>query len=151
MNKIFYFAVVMMLSAFAQARAAIGPAGCGLGNMVMGKDSQVLASTTNGTGTQTFGITSGTSNCVDGAGMAKIESYIEANPEALANDISRGQGETLTGLTQLLKCENPQAANQILKSNYSAIYQKGTNDSSFISNEVKSVLSSDVAQHGCQG
>ena len=52
--------------AWAQSGPAYGPAGCGLGNMIVGGGtgfSQVFASTTNTTsGTQTSGITSGTSN-----------------------------------------------------------------------------------------
>src|SRR5512137_902647 len=44
-----------------------GAAGCGLGSMAFNKQPgifQILAATTNSlTGTQTFGITSGTSNC----------------------------------------------------------------------------------------
>src|SRR6186713_935077 len=59
---------------FTSANAAAdgyGPAGCGLGSMIFEPDSgftQVFAATTNGTsGNQTFGITSGTSNCDPGA------------------------------------------------------------------------------------
>ncbi|RYZ63378.1 MAG: DUF3015 domain-containing protein, partial [Proteobacteria bacterium] len=44
-----------------------GTAGCGLGNMILGKENQVFAATTNGTlGNQSFGITFGTLNCEGG-------------------------------------------------------------------------------------
>ncbi len=54
----------LALSAHA---APYGEAGCGLGSMIFGDSPgfvQVLAATTNGcSGSQTFGITTGTSNC----------------------------------------------------------------------------------------
>src|SRR5437868_47659 len=54
-----------------------GMAGCGLGSLLFGPVNepfaQVLAATTNATfATQTFGITSGTSNCVSG-GVIRAE------------------------------------------------------------------------------
>ncbi len=59
--------------------AGYGDAGCGLGSMLFGnspgKGSQILAVTTNGTGMQSFGISSGTSNCdaTDGIILAEKE------------------------------------------------------------------------------
>src|SRR5690348_11977029 len=54
-----------------------GMAGCGLGSLVFGPNdapvAQVLAATTNGTfASQTFGISSGTSNCFSG-GVLRAE------------------------------------------------------------------------------
>lgn len=153
MNKLFLVAVALVVSSFAHARKPVGPAGCGLGNMIFGKDNQILASTTNGSSnSQTFGITSGTSNCVEGSGVAKLENYIEANPEALANDMARGQGQTLTGLTQVLNCSNPGKVHGLLKTNYKKIYMNGTNDASYISNQVRTILKSNHSvSEGCQG
>ena len=59
---------VLVASLFVGSFAfAAGDAGCGLGSMIITKNTkvmQVLAATTNGTsGSQTFGITFGTSNC----------------------------------------------------------------------------------------
>ncbi len=57
-----------------------GVAGCGLGSMVFGNQEggiQVIAATLNGTGIQTFGITSGTSNCGRGLfAKAEVNSFI---------------------------------------------------------------------------
>ena len=48
-------------------KSTYGTAGCGLGSMIFGDQKgaiQILAATTNSIfGTQTFGITTGTSNC----------------------------------------------------------------------------------------
>jgi len=91
--------------------AGFGTAGCGLGSMLFGKQPgmiQVLAATTNGSfGTQTFGITSGTSNCTDmSSGPGSAKAFIETNREALAKDIARGQGETISSLSSLAGCQN---------------------------------------------
>src|SRR3954464_7446787 len=64
-------------------KSTYGTAGCGLGSLVFGDQKgaiQILAATTNTTfGTQTFGITTGTSNCVDtAAGSAGARIFTEA-------------------------------------------------------------------------
>lgn len=89
-----------------------GDAGCGLGGMVMQKQSKVsqtLAVTTNGTFlNQLFGITSGTSGCASSSIVQnKVEAikYAEANFENLKVDIARGEGESLTSVGTLLGCQ----------------------------------------------
>jgi hypothetical protein len=123
MNKI----VILVISLFSVASMAAkwGDAGCGLGMMVMGKDgNQILASTTNGTGTQSFGITSGTSGCVeDGAVAQQVPLYIEVNKATLAKEAARGEGETLAGLAQLLGCKQ-EVFGPAMKSNYNQIFMK---------------------------
>lgn len=153
MIKVLMMVTASLFSVVALAKKPVGPAGCGLGNVFFGKDSQILAATTNGSsGTQTFGITSGTSNCVDAQGVAKLESYVEANSIALANDISRGQGETLEGLTQVLQCSTPTEVHSLFKSNYSEIYKNGTDDTAAVTRGMRAVLKShqEVGQ-GCKG
>jgi hypothetical protein len=89
-----------------------GP-GCGLGKLAWAdfkrqKDiaPQVLMATTNGTfGSQTFGISFGTSGCTnDGKVWAKhkTEFFVATTFENLAEDMARGQGEHLTALAILL-------------------------------------------------
>lgn len=62
---------------------AYNMAGCGLGSLIIKDDGmvQIFASTTNGTGVQTFGITSGTSNCVAGQQdtSAEREVFLDVN------------------------------------------------------------------------
>lgn len=132
----------MMLFA-AEAVYATGPAGCGLGFMLMGKDTQVLAATTNGTsGNQTFGITSGTSGCEKGNGMAKLESFIESNRVAFANDVARGQGETLVSVSTILRCSDANQVSEILKQNYSRVFPSATTSSDAVGVQVVEVLKS---------
>lgn len=105
-----------------------GMAGCGLGSQVFKEDGkvQILAATTNGTsGTQTFGITSGTSNCRDSK-HAMAANYINVNEDALKKDAARGEGEVLSGLSKIYGCENTQAFNQTLKQHYAEIFDNET-------------------------
>lgn len=86
-----------------------GGPGCGVGTMVFkgktGVVNQVLASTTNGTFSNTFAITSGTSGCeADGVVMREHERqvYAAVNFRNLKQDIARGEGEYLAALETLM-------------------------------------------------
>ncbi|MCB9094576.1 MAG: DUF3015 family protein [Halobacteriovoraceae bacterium] len=100
-----------------------GPAGCGLGAMIFkGKSGMmfnVMAATTNGSGNQTFGMTTGTLGC-DGDDKVAAVSFIQNNRVALQNDVARGEGETLSAYLELIQTEQPNVA--ALKSNYSKIF-----------------------------
>lgn len=123
MKALLTFALVLMGSSAYAASAGIGPAGCGLGNVVFGKDNQVLAATTNGTSAnQTFGITSGTSNCTEMGGNAGMTLFIENNQVALENDAARGQGETVAALASMMGCQDVNAFGSTLKANYGEIF-----------------------------
>jgi hypothetical protein len=97
----------LAVPAFAQK---YGSAGCGLGSIVIGPGegfSQVSAATTNGTGYNSFAITSGTSNCVPASQMAAIEnqeSFMQNNYASLSKEMAQGQGETLVGLSETFGC-----------------------------------------------
>ncbi len=130
----FYSAANAAMPAGLKGNGIYGVAGCGLGSMVFGKQegvSQVLAATVNSTGVQTFGITSGTSNCGRGLfAKAEINSFIQSNAIALENDIVRGQGETLSTLNNMLGC-SAQFGN-ILQENYKNIYAPNVDPSAKI-------------------
>ena len=104
-----------------------GTAGCGLGSIVFGDSQgivQIFAATTNGLfGTQTFGITSGTSNCVrTGSGSASAKAFIQANRETVAKEIARGSGETIVSLSSLAGCTDAAAVGQALQRDFAAIF-----------------------------
>ena len=147
MNKILLLgALIFSGSAFAQS---IGPAGCGLGHMMMGgKDSQVLVATLNATGTQSFGITSGTSNCVDSAGTAKLESFIEGNRVALETEAARGQGETVESLAQILRCPSSEKVGAVLKASHSEVFSGSNNE---VTAKVRAALKSNEVLCVSQG
>src|SRR5688572_13620175 len=87
-------------------------AGCGLGSLIFKTNGfwQTSAATTNGFfGTQTFGITSGTSNCTsDGLILASKdqEAFFEANLAQLQKDMASGGGEYLAGFVDLMECDD---------------------------------------------
>ena len=104
--------------------------GCGLGSLIIKDQStsvlQALAATTNGTsGNQTFGITSGTSNCnkpSDFVSNDKLNKFVEENMDELALDISAGHGETLSTVAKLMNVENNAEFSAKLQSNFTNIY-----------------------------
>lgn len=138
MKKVLIAVVAMAFSSTAFA-AGYGSAGCGLGSLAFQKNdmTQVLAATTNGTfGSQTFGMTFGTSNC-NNDGLVKLsmarESFIEANYKDLSREAAAGKGEYVNSLAALYGY-TPQTAwhfSQLLQKNYTTI---------FASNDVKTAV-----------
>jgi hypothetical protein len=104
--------------------------GCGLGSLVIKKQDtvalQVLAATTNGTsGSQTFGISSGTSNCSKPNNYVsndKLNRFVSENMDELALDISAGHGETLATVAKLMNVEDNAAFSSKLQANFTSIY-----------------------------
>ena len=111
-----------------------GLAGCGLGSLVFENQPgavQILAATTNGTsGSQTFGITTGTSNCEPGLLASGTKNFVDANREALAKDAARGEGEAVGAIAAINQCRDMKAVGAALQRDYSAIFpsEKTTND-----------------------
>ena len=103
--------LVLVGSAFAAGQAHQNT-GCGLGTMLFkgnADNSVILQSfqaTTNGIyGNQTFGITTGTSDCAQPKNFAssqQINEFMVANMDNLARDIAQGRGETLDAFAELL-------------------------------------------------
>ena len=103
--------LVLAGSAFAAGQAHQNT-GCGLGTMLFkgAADNSVLLqtfqATTNGIyGNQTFGITTGTSDCAQPKNFAnneRLNEFMVANMDNLARDIAQGRGETLDAFAELL-------------------------------------------------
>lgn len=134
---------LMTTSSFA---AKYGSAGCGLGSMIFEGDQtwwkQVLAATSNGLASnQTFGISLGTSNCDSPAPLkvGQVEAYVEANKVALANDIARGNGETVVGLSNVYGCSNVMEFGKALKTNYRTIFTSANSNAKEITHNINSV------------
>jgi hypothetical protein len=129
-----------------------GTAGCGLGSLAFGDTPgavQILAATTNGTfGTQTFGITSGTSNCGPSLFAQGTQNFVEANREALAKDISRGQGESIGSLAAINKCSDPTRVASALQKNYGAIFPSENASNEAVTQAILQTLHTDAAL-GC--
>jgi len=147
---IFAASAAVLLTAPLAFAGPYGTAGCGLGSMVFGNQAgiiQIFAATTNGTfASQTFGITTGTSNCGGGAASAaNTKAFIDANREALAKDISRGQGETLQNLATLAGCSDASAVGSALQKNFQSIFPSASTPNDQVGDAVISTLKSDAA------
>ncbi|RHX77765.1 DUF3015 family protein [Leptospira yasudae] len=116
-------------------------AGCGLGSLVVKENKmvwQLIAATLNGTGIQTFGITTGTSNCkTDGlVKQDKVqEVFIAVNFSVLEQEIAAGQGEKLSALSSLLGCPVDQTVrfSKLTQNNYSKFFAGNPTPSSMLS------------------
>jgi hypothetical protein len=115
MKKVLVAAVVvasLLVAGVAFAGQATGNTGCGLGTMLFKNNAdnsvllQAFQSTTNVIfGNQTFGITSGTSDCAQPKNFVSNEratEFMAANMDNLAKDIARGRGETLDAFAELM-------------------------------------------------
>ena len=131
MKKIYLAAAVlgsMMLSASAYA---VDSTGCGLGSMAWkgerGIGPQVLAATTNTSfGSQTFGITFGTSGCdpdgrVSGGTGRMVLAFLENNMEQYAMDAAAGRGETIDTLAGILNMDSEKLG-EISKTNFAYLF-----------------------------
>jgi hypothetical protein len=103
----------MIVLSGQSAEAATGDAGCGLGSMVIQENTkvmQILAATTNGfTGTQIFGISSGTSNCKAQNLVMRdkaVQYFAEVNLDDLSREMAQGRGEKLGTLAALYGCNS---------------------------------------------
>ena len=131
------FLVMGMSGTALGAHDSSGP-GCGLGKLAWSdypnKENiapQVMMATTNGTfGSQTFGISSGTSGCSnDGKVWAseKVNVFTALNFDNLSQEMAQGQGEHLTSLATLMGIpkEQHQEFFAMTQENYTILVQTG--------------------------
>ncbi len=137
MKRMAVIAVVVLFvltgTAFA-AGSARQNTGCGLGTILFKNNAdnstilQTFQATTNGIyGNQTFGITTGTSDCQQPKSFVSNEllnEFMVANMDNLARDIAQGRGETLDAFAELLGVPADQrpAFYQQLQSGFAKIF-----------------------------
>src|SRR5258708_34097429 len=143
-----------LLPTLSMARGNHPMAGCGLGYLLLSnkdndKVKQVLGSTTNGTfGSQTFGISSGTSGCTED-GAVKLarttEVFAEVNLASLRQEMAAGQGEYVNAFASLLGATetNPGQMISFLKTEYQNLFP--TSDTG--STQMLSTLAQKLAAH----
>lgn len=157
MKKLFFFSLVALMSTVMLTgnnksvdAAGYGSAGCGLGSMVFGTKPgfvQIFAATTNGTfASQTFGITSGTSNCGQGlvAMNNKQNHFVAVNLDKIKADSAKGSGETIKAYSSLLGCSagSEDKFASLMQKNFAEIFGKDAAPEQ-INNSVKNLLSMD--------
>lgn len=121
-RNIVRLAVIAAIGFVAQGAIA-QDAGCGLGSMIISENTklmQLLAVTTNGSfGSQTFGISTGTSNCKAQNIVMQdkaVQYFAEVNKDDLSREMAKGEGEKLSTLAALYGCESTAARAQFAKS-----------------------------------
>lgn len=138
----------LLLTSATAAADGYGPAGCGLGSIIFSPGStftQLLAATTNGSsGSQTFGISSGTSNCdAAPATASSAKAFVVTNRAALAKEIARGGGETISSLTALAGCQDASQVGTTLQRNFRSIFPNASVSDQQVSESVMGVLKSE--------
>ncbi len=139
-KKALILAVAVLFGAQAGPALAANPdtgPGCGLGKLAWedykGQKEilpQVLMVTTNGTGMNTFAISSGTSGCTnDGKilGEHKTTVFASLNFDALTAEMAQGQGEHLASLATLMgvPAERHAAFFAMTQERYTSLVQAG--------------------------
>lgn len=145
---------VLLLAGASTSFANQSNTGCGLGTLVLvgtgNHDSiviQVLIATTNGTsGSQTFGISTGTSNCKRPTAVVsneRLEKFVADNMDNLAIDIAGGQGETLETVAELIKvpAEGRTDFYSALQKNFDKIYTASDVESAHVIDSIIQISS----------
>ncbi len=140
--------------AFAGSASAHDSTGCGLGSMAWRGQSglipQVLAVTTNGLfGSQTFGISTGTSGCdpngrITGGTQKMFLTFLENNMEQFAFDASRGEGETLYTIAGILNVPVTDVAS-VSKAHFNTIFSSEDVEVVAVAEEMLTLLNIRVA------
>lgn len=130
MKKLYLSVLAVGLMAFTSNASAIDSTGCGLGSMAWRGQSgiapQVFAVTTNATGSQTIGITFGTSGCdpngrVTGGTGKMMLAFLENNMEQYAMDAAAGHGETIVTLAGILNMDSEKLG-EMSKQNFATLF-----------------------------
>ncbi|RZA26897.1 MAG: DUF3015 domain-containing protein [Proteobacteria bacterium] len=117
---------------------AYGMAGCGLGAIVVDRDEflpQIGAWLLNGIySNQTYAISSGTSNCVEGrseVAAMEQEVYFAANLNSITKEAAQGSGEHLDGVARVLGCDqdaDKSRLNELGQAHYAQIFSERAPD-----------------------
>ncbi|HEY6093968.1 MAG TPA: DUF3015 domain-containing protein [Gallionellaceae bacterium] len=153
MKKMSVLLATLLLPVAAMAAGENNIGSCGWGSKVFagqrGIVPQMGATLTNGTsGNQTFAITSGTSGCTQDGMVSsnwKTAMYIDGNKEKLAQDMSKGSGESLESLAQLMGVKDADKAAffRATKENFAQIFSSDNASAEQIAAGLKQVLAAD--------
>lgn len=155
---------LLVLSAFALMLAAPtafagNSAGCGLGHLLFSGQSgmipNILAATTNGSfGSQTFGITTGTSGCStsDTAyNQTQQEKFVSANMDKLSTQMAQGSGEYVSAMAELMGCSasaQPEFA-RMTQANYESLFASDANAHAWLGTLKVEMSRNAVLSHSC--
>lgn len=149
--------ILSVLLGLSNVALAAGDSGCGLGSMII-KDNtklmQLFAVTTNASfGSQTFGITFGTSNCsANGIVMndKQIQYFVEVNQQDLTREMAQGHGDKLSTLAALHGCADQNTINAFSTKAQSSYEQIVPSAKTNAVDMVKNLKASSIA-NACKG
>jgi hypothetical protein len=154
MKKLLAVSVLAAMPLAAMGAGENNAGSCGWGSKLFDGQSgvvpQILAITSNGFyGTNTFGITSGTSGCTqDGTVRSnwKTSMFIDGSKVALQRDMSNGSGEALDSLAHLLGVDaNDRVAfNRLAKDNVAKIFPSEDAATDKVVTALREVLATDA-------
>ena len=136
------FALVAASSVFAADTSS----GCGMGYEVAPKQSLVSSSTrslVNATFSNSIAMTLGTSGCAKHSIVkndAKGIHFAEANMNQLAVEMSRGNGEFVTGFAGVFGCQNAVAFGSMVQAKYESVLPSANTSGVELYNNVKSEI-----------
>lgn len=156
--KIKLLAAFVLLSSASSARA-LGAGdpniGCGFGTSAFeGKTDKKLyalfAGTTNGTFTQTFGISSETAGCTVNGGWVANEKrqavYAEVNLQKLSKEMAQGGGEYLSAFASLMGATDQpskEAFYKLTQQKYDVLFPTANTDSASMLRSLRRAMASD--------
>lgn len=160
MNKKGLLVVLAALTMASSAQAASMGAndaniGCGFGTtMFEGKTDKKLfalfGATTNGSFTQTFGISSETAGCTVKGSWVKNEKaqavYAEVNLQKLSKEMAQGGGEYLGAFASLMGAKDAAAKTAFFKltqEKYATLFPTATTDSATMLHNLRTVMAAD--------
>ncbi len=134
--------------------AVAGDAGCGLGSLVIKSNTKLLqlfaVTTNNSFGSQTLGITFGTSGC-SAKGLVmnekQIQYFVEVNQNDLLREMAQGYGDKLSTLAALNGCMDDSqitAFNLRAQASFPVIAPTAATNAVDIVNNMKSAALADV-------
>ena len=125
MSKMIIALFALLLTGMVQA--ADSSSGCGIGWQVA-KDTSLVSSSTraivNATFSNTIAMTLGTSGCTKHTIVYNEKQgihFVESNMNSLVVEMSKGNGEFVTGLAQVFGCQNAKAFGSMVQSKYESV------------------------------
>lgn len=156
MSKIKYLVVIISLITFSNAFAGDSSSGCGLGWMVLKKNSLVsssLRATTNAMFLNSIAMTFGTSGCANHSIVkndAKGMHFTQANYLQLMAEMAQGEGEYVTGLAQAMGCSDVKSTfARTMQNNYENVFTSGSNAIGVFNNIKRQVKNNDLLNRNC--
>jgi len=150
---------MLILASFVPMASAMGGSdnniGCGLGSeLFAGKlDKKVFAllgGTTNGTMTQTFGISSETAGCNVKGGWVRNEkkqaAYAEVNLQKLSSEMAQGGGEYLNAFASLMGANDAASKKAFItltQQKYEVLFPTANTDSATMLRNLRVVMASE--------